>query len=153
MNSASKAIDEWLELTLDANEIREAIETRKILSDKFLSIQSNAQEHTAKFSEQKDETVSITSRRSSSSSRIDTLVNLKAKKAALAKRMQYLNIISEQERKLEQLKMQGEYEEVSAQEIVYETLSETDKVLGPLPTPDLPTEKHDVFKKQMIGIA
>lgn len=51
-----------------------------------------------------------------------TMVNIKAKKAALEKRMQYFKLIAEQERKLEQLKMQGEYEEVSAQENVYETL-------------------------------
>ena len=64
----------------------------------------------------------MTSRRSNSSSRLDTLVNLKAKKAALEKRMKFFKLISEQERKLEQLKMQGEYEEVSAQETVCETV-------------------------------
>ena len=131
MNFVSKALDEWLKLSLDENEILEAIEMRSFLSDKLLSTQSWAQEYAVKFSQQKQETISTTSRRSSSnSSHIDTLVNLKARKAALGKRMQYFRLISEQERKLEQLKMQGEFEEVSAQESVYETLTETGNILG-----------------------
>ena len=87
-----------------------------------MRIQNRAREYMAKLSEQKNEIISTTSRRSSnhssshSSVHSDTLVNIKAKKAALEKRMQYFKLIAEQECKLELLKMQGEYEEVSAQE-------------------------------------
>ncbi|CAB4042991.1 Hypothetical predicted protein, partial [Paramuricea clavata] len=74
MNFVSKALDEWLKLSLDENEICEVIEMRTFLSDKLLSTQSWAQEYAVKFSQQKQETISTTSRRSSSnSSHIDTL--------------------------------------------------------------------------------
>jgi hypothetical protein len=146
-----------LKLSLDENEIREAIEMRSFLSDKLLSTQNWAQEYALKFSQQKQETISTTSRRSSSNSNhIDTLVNLKARKAALGKRMQYSRLISEQERKLEQLKMQGEFEEVSAQESVYETLTETGNVFGTTSSPALPTEKHNImstFLEEATNIA
>ena len=59
--------------------------------------------------------------------------------------MQYFRLISEQERKLQHLKMQGEFEEVSAQESAYETLTETGNILGTISSPALPTEKHNIM--------
>ena len=69
--------------------------------------------------------------------------------------MQYSKLIAEQKHKLEQLKMQGEYEEVSAQENVYETLTDDAifvlalsgwlEVLESCLSVTLPTEKHDIM--------
>ena len=115
-----------------------------------MRIQNTDREYVAKLNEQKDEIISTTSRRNSShisshsSVHRDTLVNIKATKAALEKSMQYFKLIAEQERKLEQLKMQGEYEEVSAQENVYETLTDAIALESCLSV-TLPTEKHDIM--------
>ena len=58
--------------------------------------------------------------------------------------MQYFKLIAEQECKLEQLKMQKEYEEVAAQENVYETFTDT-RVRESCLSVTLSTEKHDIM--------
>ena len=62
MNSVTKALNEWLELSTEKDEIHEAIDIRKVLSERLMRIQNRAREYVAKLSVQKDEIISTTSR-------------------------------------------------------------------------------------------
>ena len=67
--------------------------------------------------------------------------------------MEFSAIIAEQETCLQQLRLHGEYKEMSAQELVYEMVVEKEDALEFALDPNLPTDKHDVLSSFFDNIS
>ena len=139
-----QAYDEWISLLENTTDSQLVNDRRKCLIDTWQTIYTATQQRLRQLHD--DDTKSISSLGSartrhsvlsSTSSRI--LLNFKAKRAALEERKKLTATIADQEKKLAELKLQREIEEVKAQEAVYERATEKDfsrhevENLGPLP--------------------
>ena len=80
---------------------------------------------------------------SSKSSCRETLITCHAKRAALQEKLRFSSVIAEQENKLEQLKIQKELEEITAQEAVYQRAMDEENELDKEQEPLLPTALHN----------
>ena len=149
VNDALRLFDEWIELSDDPTEIQRATEKQAYLLDTWKSIRATAANEIKKVREDNDSVFSQKSRHSrksslsSGSSHRDTLINVRAKRVALEEKLKFSTVIAEQEKKLEQLKIQRKLGEVRAQEAVYQKAVEEEDKADDFQSPLLPTKQYD----------
>ena len=127
-----EAYDEVILLLRDPVEIYDIEQRKTDLRNLWHSVHATVQTCLLKSSDTK----SVTSRHSSRTSRLSksssaalsqTLVEFKAKRAALEEKMKYEAAIAEQEKRLKELRLQQELEELKAKETVYERALEDEE--------------------------
>ena len=149
VNDALRLFDEWIELSDDPTEIQRATEKQAYLLDTWKSIRATAANEIKKVREDNDSVFSQKSRHSrkssvlSGSSHRDTLINVRAKRVALEEKLKFSTVIAEQEKKLEQLKIQKKLGEVRVQEAVYQKAVEEEDKVDDFQSPLLPTKQYD----------
>ena len=142
-----QSFDQWIELTDDPDETHQATSKQTYLLDTWKAVHDTAVE----IDKLQDDATSIRSQishrsraskrsGSSRSSCKETLLEFRAKRAALEETLKFSAVIAEQEQKLEQLKIQKELGEVIAQEQVYQKAMQEESCLQ---SPALPTKTHD----------
>ena len=149
VNDALRLFDEWIELSDDSAEIQRATEKQAYLLDTWKSIRATAANEIKKIREDNDSVFSQKSRHSrkssvsSGSSHRDTLINVRAQRVVLEEKLKFSTVIAEQEKKLEQLKIQKKLGGVRAQEAVYQKAVEEEDKADDFQSPLLPTEQYD----------
>ncbi|EDO30337.1 predicted protein [Nematostella vectensis] len=115
----------------NSEEITEITEMRKALKNKFTEMKAKAQFHSSRIGANAETFSTTTSLKTNSTlSSRRSLTELREKKAALRKRMEFATLIAEQESRLQQLKLCQELEEISAQE-VFQRVVESEDILEP----------------------
>lgn len=143
-----QSFDQWIELSDDSDETHQATSKQTYLLDTWKAVHDTAVKEIDKL---QNDAASITSQRShrsrvskgsgsSRSSCKETLLEFRAKRAALEETLKFSAVIAEQKQKLEQLKIQKELGEVTAQEQVYQKAMQEENCLQ---SPALPTETYD----------
>ena len=151
VNEVQRSFDEWIELSVDTSESQRASNKQSYIYDTWKIIHATAVQEIKRL---EDDVKSVYSRRSqrsqtstksgsSRSSYRETLLACRAKRAALQEKLKFSSVIAEQESKLEQLKIQKELVEITAQEAVYKTALDEENELNDEQQPLLPTAVHD----------
>lgn len=149
VNDTLQLFDEWMELSDDPTENQRAKEKQAYLVDTWKSVRAAAVNAVKKSREDNGSVFSKKSRhsrRSSVSTRCsfrDTLINVRAKRVALEEKLKFSAVIAEQEKKLEQLKLQEKLGEVWAQEAVSHKAVEEEDKTDDFQPPLLPTRQYD----------
>ena len=143
-----RSFDDWIVLLEDSSDIEIISEKKQVLVDIWQSVYLAAQTRLRQLYDEDTKSItSCASRRSAASSSSSKIIEVKAKKAALQEKMKFRAAIAEQERKLEQLKLQQEFEELNAQEAVYQQAEDEENKTDDIHKPLLPSDTHYVMKK------
>ena len=120
-DNAIQGLIDWMNLTVEAEEINEITCQQYELQSSWEKVRATALSR-PEFLEVKEETESNLSygSRISSSSSVSKLLGLKAKRAALEKKIIFADTIKEQEKTLAKPKLQQELSEKLAEETVYQ---------------------------------
>ena len=153
LGEVMQCFDDWIELAGDNSERQHAankqaylLETSKTIHATALQKIKTLEEDTRSVCSQRSQSSRSSARsRSSANSRKETLIECRAKRAALEEKLKFSAAIAEQEIKLEQLKIQKEMGEIAAQEAVYKDALDEGNELDDVQQPLLPTKPHDVM--------
>ncbi|PFX25381.1 hypothetical protein AWC38_SpisGene9993 [Stylophora pistillata] len=149
VSDALRLFNERIELSMDPTENQHATQKQAFLLGTWKSVHAAALNEIKKSQVDNGSVCSKESRhlrRSSVSSRSscrDTIINIRAKRVALEDKLKFSAAIAEQEKKLEQLKLQEKLGEAQAQEAVHEKALEEDDKEDDSPSPMLPTRQYD----------
>ena len=149
-----RQLDLWLAFTKDTSQSQVVLDLQESLEDSLEGARRAAREK-IDILQDKEETSSVKSSTSHASRRSyrssssttsaaskETLVNAKAKRAALEQRIKYSDAIQEQEKILNKLKLQWALSETIAEEAVYE-----EALLDESPLERLPCETENVMNR------
>lgn len=134
LDTVIEGYDEIILLLSNPVEIDNVEERKTVLRNLWHSVNATVQNCLLKHSDTK----SVTSRHSSRNSRLSksssttlsqTLVEFEARRAALEEKIKYEAAIAEQEKKLKELRLQQELEELKAKAAVYERVLEDEEEL------------------------
>ena len=116
-DSVIQAFYNWIEVLQDTIQIQHASNRQGYLIDSWKTVHATALDQIQRLQEEETRTVysqrshrsrSSTKSGSSTSSRRDTLIDCQVKRAALQEKLKFTSVIADQEKMLEQLKLQQE---------------------------------------------
>ena len=154
LDDVIQSFDEWMELSDGPSETQRTMTKQAYLIDAWKLIHATTIQQVQTIEEDKrsvssrkshhsQSSRSSTSKQSRSSCK-ETLIDFRAKRAALEEALKFAAAIAEQENKLQQLRMKKELGEIAAQEAVYEEAVNSESQLYDEQPPLLPTTQHDV---------